>query len=91
MSPIEISNGRIARFARTEIACRNKNRARRDQAGIVMLFSTTKMHSTENPPCETSIDYPATGIFPIRFCHSTGPVLCTDSPLQSTATVTGIS
>nr|VFK47168.1 MAG: hypothetical protein BECKTC1821D_GA0114238_104214 [Candidatus Kentron sp. TC] len=32
-----------------------------------------------------------TGIFPIRFCHSAGPVLCTDSPLQSTATVTGIS
>jgi len=32
-----------------------------------------------------------TGIFPIRACHSFGPVLCTDSPVESTATVTGMS
>ena len=33
----------------------------------------------------------ATGILPIRFCHSRGPVSCTDSPFASTATVTGMS
>lgn len=32
-----------------------------------------------------------TGIFPMRACHSLGPVLCTDSPALSTATVTGMS
>ena len=32
-----------------------------------------------------------TGILPIRACHSRGPVLCTDSPVESTATVTGMS
>ena len=32
-----------------------------------------------------------TGILPIFACHSRGPVLCTDSPLESTATVTGMS
>ncbi len=32
-----------------------------------------------------------TGILPMRDCHSRGPVLCTDSPLESTATVTGMS
>ncbi len=32
-----------------------------------------------------------TGIFPIRACHSFGPVWCTDSPAESTATVTGMS
>ena len=33
----------------------------------------------------------ATGIRPIRACHSRGPVRCTDSPVLSTATVTGMS
>ena len=32
-----------------------------------------------------------TGILPIRACHSRGPVWCTDSPVESTATVTGMS
>jgi hypothetical protein len=32
-----------------------------------------------------------TGIPPIRARHSRGPVSCTDSPLESTATVTGMS
>lgn len=32
-----------------------------------------------------------TGILPMRACHSRGPVLCTDSPVESTATVTGMS
>ena len=32
-----------------------------------------------------------TGIFPIRARHSRGPVSCTDAPLASTATVTGMS
>ncbi len=32
-----------------------------------------------------------TGIFPIRVCHSFGPVWCTDVPCESTATVTGMS
>jgi hypothetical protein len=32
-----------------------------------------------------------TGILPIRDCHWRGPVMCTDSPLESTATVTGMS
>ena len=32
-----------------------------------------------------------TGIFPMRACHSRGPVSCTDSPVESTATVTGMS
>src|SRR3546814_6069899 len=32
-----------------------------------------------------------TGMRPIRDCHSRGPVLCTDSPVESTATVTGLS
>ena len=31
------------------------------------------------------------GIFPILACHIFGAVLCTDSPYESTATVTGIS
>ncbi len=33
----------------------------------------------------------ATGIFPILACHSRGPVVCTEVPCASTATVTGIS
>jgi len=33
----------------------------------------------------------ATGIAPIRACHSRGPVSCTDVPSESTATVTGMS
>jgi len=32
-----------------------------------------------------------TGIFPMRACHSFGPVWCTDVPAESTATVTGMS
>src|SRR5690606_32738 len=32
-----------------------------------------------------------TGILPMRACHSRGPVSWTDSPLASTATVTGMS
>jgi hypothetical protein len=32
-----------------------------------------------------------TGIFPIRACHCFGPVVWTDSPVESTATVTGMS
>ena len=32
-----------------------------------------------------------TGIFPIFIRHSAGPVLCTDWPVESTATVTGMS
>ena len=32
-----------------------------------------------------------TGIFPILACHSFGPVWCTELPLLSTATVTGMS
>ena len=32
-----------------------------------------------------------TGIFPIRVCHSFGPVWCTEVPCESTATVTGMS
>jgi len=32
-----------------------------------------------------------TGILPMRACHSLGPVWCTDVPLESTATVTGMS
>ncbi|CAE6746937.1 hypothetical protein CFBP6600_29930 [Xanthomonas arboricola pv. corylina] len=32
-----------------------------------------------------------TGILPMRDCHCRGPVLCTDSPVESTATVTGMS
>ena len=32
-----------------------------------------------------------TGILPILTCHSRGPVWCTDSPVASTATVTGMS
>lgn len=27
----------------------------------------------------------------MRACHSRGPVMCTDSPVESTATVTGMS
>jgi hypothetical protein len=33
----------------------------------------------------------ATGIFPIRACHSFGPVMCAEVPPASTATVTGMS
>ncbi len=33
----------------------------------------------------------ATGILPIFACHSFGPVLCTEVPPASTATVTGMS
>ena len=33
----------------------------------------------------------ATGILPIRACHSLGPVMCADVPPESTATVTGMS
>lgn len=33
----------------------------------------------------------ATGILPIFACHSFGPVSCTLVPLESTATVTGMS
>ena len=33
----------------------------------------------------------ATGIFPIRACHSFGPVMCAEVPPESTATVTGMS
>lgn len=33
----------------------------------------------------------ATGILPILVCHSLGPVLWTEMPLLSTATVTGMS
>ncbi|SAK48560.1 hypothetical protein AWB79_01306 [Caballeronia hypogeia] len=33
----------------------------------------------------------ATGILPIFACHSAGPVLWTEMPLESTATVTGMS
>ena len=33
----------------------------------------------------------ATGILPMRPCHSRGPVWCTLVPLESTATVTGMS
>ena len=32
-----------------------------------------------------------TGILPMRACHSRGPVWCTDVPVASTATVTGMS
>jgi hypothetical protein len=32
-----------------------------------------------------------TGILPIFACHSFGPVWCTEVPLESTATVTGMS
>jgi len=32
-----------------------------------------------------------TGILPMRPCHSRGPVWWTDSPSESTATVTGMS
>src|SRR5581483_1731502 len=31
-----------------------------------------------------------TGILPIFACHSRGPVLCTEVPAESTATVTGM-
>ena len=31
-----------------------------------------------------------TGILPILICHSFGPVLCTEVPEESTATVTGM-
>ncbi len=33
----------------------------------------------------------STGIFAIRACHSFGPVSCTETPAESTATVTGMS
>ncbi|CAM3768152.1 hypothetical protein BOFL111202_22270 [Bordetella flabilis] len=33
----------------------------------------------------------ATGILPILACHSRGPVVCTEVPWASTATVTGMS
>ena len=33
----------------------------------------------------------ATGILPIFYCHSRGPVWCTEVPFESTATVTGMS
>src|SRR5690606_8328022 len=33
----------------------------------------------------------ATGILPMRACHSLGPVVCTEVPCESTATVTGMS
>jgi len=33
----------------------------------------------------------ATGIFPIFACHSRGPVSWTEVPVESTATVTGMS
>src|SRR5690606_18940964 len=46
------------------------------------------------PPCASrrqAGSSTASGILPIRACHSRGPVSCTDSPPESTATVTGMS
>ena len=46
---------------------------------------------------ETAIAVPVrpqatlTGILPIFACHSLGPVMCTELPCESTATVTGMS
>lgn len=41
--------------------------------------------------CRRADHSTTTGILPMRACHSRGPVLCTDSPVESTATVTGMS
>ncbi|VVD60567.1 hypothetical protein PCO31110_00079 [Pandoraea communis] len=42
--------------------------------------------------CSAGLNYSAaTGILPILACHSFGPVWCTDTPVESTATVTGMS
>ncbi len=41
--------------------------------------------------CTGGVYSTTTGIFPIRACHSRGPVLCTEVPALSTATVTGMS
>ena len=45
----------------------------------LMRFAASLAHST------------VSGILPMRRCHSRGPVSCTDVPLASTATVTGMS
>lgn len=50
-----------------------------NQAAIWRSFSLRNAYST------------TTGILPILACHSRGPVLWTDSPVESTATVTGMS
>ena len=61
------------------IACDLK--VRPDQEGLVapVAISLAEAYAT------------TTGIFPIFACHSFGPVWCTEVPLESTATVTGMS
>jgi hypothetical protein len=51
------------------------------------LLALTRGNKSQSGGCQTV----ATGILPIFACHSAGPVLWTDVPLESTATVTGMS
>ena len=61
----------------------------------VSLRGRVGTRQPEQRPCHGPDARPgqsvATGIFPIRARHSRGPVSCTDTPLESTATVTGMS
>ncbi|VVE36199.1 hypothetical protein PNO31109_03902 [Pandoraea nosoerga] len=61
-------------------ACRNDDPPRRHRAGA----GIAQMNRRANYSA-------ATGILPILACHSFGPVWCTDTPVESTATVTGMS
>ena len=46
---------------------------------------------TGSPEMQSTNQTTATGILPIRACHSRGPVMCAEVPPESTATVTGMS
>ena len=44
-----------------------------------------------HPPQLAEIAMPLNSPLAMRFCHSAGPLACTLAPLESTATVTGMS
>ena len=46
---------------------------------------------THSADANAELQATATGILPMRACHSFGPVVCTEVPSESTATVTGMS
>ena len=46
---------------------------------------------THSADANAKLQATATGILPMRICHSFGPVVCTEVPSESTATVTGMS
>ncbi len=96
---------RAADDQQTEEQAREKSRARQQQDSFSSHAALDHLWKGWFPPAMrfdnglvSRVERPAsllysttTGILPILACHSRGPVLWTDSPVESTATVTGMS